>query len=300
MTCDVRRIFRLETLWILANLACTAILTVQLANVLEGFVKPTTTRTWEEEVLLQDIDFPVVIRICISPGFNETALREVGYNDTWSYFIGQSRFNDSVFGWAGHAEDSGTIGTVGEILEKVSDHKIENIFTSVFVWTRDGEGIDIPLEQLKASRVSYPNTCWSLALSRMPERKPIQQFFLSIVDLGNHGIEIQLNGNTLHVERNIREHIFQSTGDAIKLNEKNVSVAYMVDISQRVFVEEDPTNTCRDYPNQDYLSYQECDDQFVKNLLPGLTPVWLTEDFAEVSKQVLHGTYGEPLSFLIR
>ena len=203
-----------------------------------------------------------------------------------------------MLGWAGHAENFGTIGSVEEILKKVSDHKIENIFTSVWVWTRDGEAVDIPLDQLKASRVSYPNTCQSLALSSMLERKPIQQLLLFIGDLGNHSIQIHLKGNTLDIERNIREHIFQSTGDAINLNEKNVSVAYMVDISQRVFVEEDPTNTCRDYPNQEYLSYQECDDHFVKNLLPGLTPIWLTEDFAKVSKQASHGKYGEQLPVL--
>ena len=60
----------------------------------------------------------------------------------------------------------------------------------------------------------------------------------------------------------------------------------MVDITQRVFVEEDPSTTCRNYPNLDYLSYEECDSHFVRNLLPGLTPVWMTEDFAAVSTQV--------------
>ena len=97
------------------------------------------------------------------------------------------------------------------------------------------------------------------------------------------------------MDRNIREHGFQSTGDDIKLNAEKVSGAHIVDISQRFFFEEDPTNTCQDYPNQEYLSYQDCDDQFVKNLLPGLTPVWLTKDFAEVSTRVIdkNGTYGE-------
>ena len=68
---------------------------------------------------------------------------------------------------------------------------------------------------------------------------------------------------------------------------KDLRRAYIVDISQRVFVEEDPTNTCRNYPNEDYLSYQECDDHFVRNQLPaGLVPVWMTKDFADVSTQV--------------
>ena len=300
MLCNTRRIFTIKTLWMLANLVCTAILTVQLGHVLEGYIKPTITRTWEEKVLLQDIDFPVVIKICVVPGLNQTALWEVGYNDTWSYFLGQSKFNSSVFGWAGHAEDSGTIGTVGEIMAHVSDYKIENVFKRVFVWTKDGEDIDIHLEHLKASRLNYPNTCRSLVLSSIPELegKRIKQLFLFIGQLGNHSINIYFNGDTLDLTgRNIREHSFQSTGDAIKLKQNTQgSRAYMVDISQRVFVEEDPTNICRDYPNQEYLSYQDCDDQFVRNLLPGLTPVWLTEDPAKVSTHVLekkYGTYGE-------
>ena len=85
-----------KILWILVKLACTALLTVQLAFVLGGFIKPAITRTWEEEVPLQDIDFPVVMKICVSPGFNQTALHEVGYEDTWHYFLGQSKFNSSV------------------------------------------------------------------------------------------------------------------------------------------------------------------------------------------------------------
>ena len=69
----------------------------------------------------------------------------------------------------------------------------------------------------------------------------------------------------------------------------------MVDITQREFVEEDPANTCRNYPNLEYTSYEECDSQFVKNLLPGLTPVWMTENFTEVSTKVLDENYGELL-----
>ena len=65
-----------------------------------GFFKPTITRTWEEEVLLKDMDFPLVAKICVIPGFNQTALYEVGYVDTWDYFIGRSRLNYSLYDWA--------------------------------------------------------------------------------------------------------------------------------------------------------------------------------------------------------
>ena len=131
----MRRIFTIKHLWVLANLICTALLTVQLAHILEAYIKPTMTRTWEEEVSLRDIEFPLVVKICIIPGFNQTALREVGYEDTFAYFLGlNSSWNSNyMFGWAGHPEDSGTFGTVEEILAKVIEYEIENIIFRIHI-----------------------------------------------------------------------------------------------------------------------------------------------------------------------
>ena len=93
MRFNLGKMFTTKSLWVLANLVCTALLALQLGHVLEGYVNPTITRTWEEEVDLEDIDFPVTIKICVIPGFNQTALQEVGYDDTWGYFLGQSKFD---------------------------------------------------------------------------------------------------------------------------------------------------------------------------------------------------------------
>ena len=226
----------------------------------------------------------------------------MGYKDALGYFYGinSSACGPSLnFGWAGHAEGSGTFGTVEEILEKVRDKKIEEIIKYVYVWTRDGFAIDIPFEYLNASRVNYPNNCRSLELSKiqMLKEERIQQLVLNIGHIGNYEIEINLSGKTLDCRRPIKEHSLHSTGDSIRLVKENVTRAYMVEIGQRIFVEEDPTNACRDYPNKDYLSYEQCDDHFVRSLLPGLTPIWLTDDLSEVSTQIIdeNGTYGELL-----
>ena len=135
MISHLKGLFTLKTLWICANITAMAFLTAQLVHVLEGFFKPTITRTWEEEVLLKDMDFPLLVaKICIIPGFNQTALYEAGYDDTGDYFMGQSRFNDSLYGWAGHTKDSGIVGSVEEILERVSNNKIGNIINAVSLW----------------------------------------------------------------------------------------------------------------------------------------------------------------------
>ena len=54
-----------------------------------------------------------------------------------------------------------------EVLAKISGYKIDNIINNgVLVITSDGIPIIIPLEHLNASRVSYPDNCFSLSLSK--------------------------------------------------------------------------------------------------------------------------------------
>ena len=101
--------------------------------------------TWEEEVSLEDIEFPLTIKVCVIPGFNQTALHEEGYADTYNYFLGNSRWENDPLGWGGHNEDSETFGNVEETLAKVSYNNFESIFDDVDVWTKDEESIDIPL-----------------------------------------------------------------------------------------------------------------------------------------------------------
>ena len=288
---DLKRLFTIKTLWILINITCAGILAVQLVHVLTGYLKPTITKTWEKEMPLQDMDFPLVIKVCVNPGLNQTALKEIGYKDTWDYFLGRSSFNSSVYGWAGHTKNSGNIKSVKEISEHVSDFEIEKIFSYITVYTRDAGTIDIPLKQLKLNRDNYPNNCHSLSLStsRKLKGKEIQQLFLGVRDLGNHTIWIHFVGNTLVTGRMIREQSRSSTGDPIKLKSNRIERAYMVDINQRVFVEEDPSSNCRDYPNQEYQSYQECDNQFMRKTLPAeLTPIWITDHVDSITTREIY------------
>ena len=65
--------------------------------------------------------------------------------------------------------------------------------------------------------------------------------------------------------------------------------SYIARIKSNVFVEEDPSQTCRDYPTSEFSSYMDCDDHFMRRKIdevaPGLnlTPVWFTDDFDMVT-----------------
>ena len=219
----MRQMLTIKTLSLLANIVFTAFLTIQLARVFEDYIKPQTTRTWDEYARLEDMEFPLVVKICVIPGFNQTAVREQGYYDTFSYFVGRDHYaNDtSTYGWAGHTNDS---GTVNEALAKVEGYQLENIIKEVYVWDKDAVGIVIPLKYLKVSKVNYPNNCRSLDLSEVPElnETSYNQLFITIHELGNHTVTVHFNGRSLDTGRNIREHNLHSTGDDIVLGEENV------------------------------------------------------------------------------
>ena len=104
---------------------------------------------------------------------------------------------------------------------------------------------------------------------------------------GSNSVEVHFVGDTLDTGRYIKDHSLYSSGDVIKLTGKNRNANYMADITQTIFVEEDPNNNCRNYPNQDFRNYQECDEKYMRDLLPAdLVPIWLSDNFSEVSTQV--------------
>ena len=78
----------------------------------------------------------------------------------------------------------------------------------------------------------------------------------------------------------MKRHKFDYSGDTID----EFSSAYIVKIKKHIIAEEDPSNTCRDYPNEDFATYMECDDKFMaktyKDIVDGLnvTPPWITDD----------------------
>ena len=69
-------------------------------------LNPDETITRFEARKLDDIEFPVVFRICIYSSLKKDELRLAGYKSSWTYFIGQSVYNPNVYGWAGHFNDT--------------------------------------------------------------------------------------------------------------------------------------------------------------------------------------------------
>ena len=54
--------------------------------------------------------------------------------------------------------------------------------------------------------------------------------------------------------------------------------------SQEEYSPEDPANPCVNYPTEEYESYADCDDHFVRRILPpGLKPFWTVDNISDAT-----------------
>ena len=98
---------------LIINSCCLLACLIQIILVGYGQIFPARTVNNLEHKNLSKMEFPVVFKLCFRnvSSENERRFRSVGYEDLRGYFEGQSAFNNSLIGWAGHTKDGDVVGT---------------------------------------------------------------------------------------------------------------------------------------------------------------------------------------------
>ena len=299
--------------YFLVNVLCCLAFLAQICYVLKNNIDPNERQTHinVQEKQLKDMDFPVILMICMNPGFNITAIDEAGYNGIFDYFAGKSKYNNLLYGWAGHTSGAGPNVTrsVGDVAEKVILHTAREVLAEVRIASLNYRKLHIMLDSVRVKRMNFPYNCFTLDLTNNTDLKEsgIKQLFLEFFRLANQSVEIYLQGKSLVASRNVKSHKFYSSGADIKLTQLGqvcfyeicsttcytgtpTKKSFILQIKENVFVEADSSKGCRIYPNQEFYSYQECDDQFMSDYVSsfdpsGLVPIWLTDNIENVSKR---------------
>ena len=272
---------------------CFSLFAFQLVGLLRSWLSPTTTNTYVEEVPLESMDFPLEIILCVTPGLNATALRNLGYAEAFAYAIGASRFNYNSVGWGGHDDRGKSLKSAKEVLDlvKPSWSKELPVLNTTNLY-RSTHG-------LKLNMINWLDDCHTLNLADVEDTGEGQDG-LKVVNIpfnhtmlrkdiveNNITLELRLLDKNLLVNRKMEKLSFYSNGNTMVM--QNSLSKYIVKIKKNVFVEEDPRKSCRNYPNEEFSSFAECDDQYMKNrvgqVAPNLTPAWLTKDLDKVTTE---------------
>ena len=84
---------------------------VHIVDIFISILKPELPEVKIVDKHLKDIEFPFLFQICVDD-LSMKKFNTAGYTNDWDYFLGRSKFNSTVYGWNGHAENGSTIGSV--------------------------------------------------------------------------------------------------------------------------------------------------------------------------------------------
>ena len=182
-----------------------------------------------------------------------------------------------------------------EVLSKVSV-KWKTIISKIKISSVGFKTKSISGRNLKWSKVPlYSGGCQSLDLKHYfnltGSDAPLDiSFYLYKVE--NHGISIYIQErNKALKRRTLKSNLLSYSGPVIENRDLIEPILYkeIVSISQNLFSERDTLKKCRNYPNEDYESYRECDEHFVYQEMRSkynLMPFWAANKLNEVSYQV--------------
>ena len=101
--------FLIKRHWLLIHIAFSLAFLFQFVSIVDDLLYPTQTTTSTENQMVDQL--PVLFKICVNPGLNISKIKEEGYLHTYKYFLGISKYNSTNYGWSGHTNTSGGMGS---------------------------------------------------------------------------------------------------------------------------------------------------------------------------------------------
>ena len=149
----------------------------------------------------------------------------------------------------------------------------------------------------------YPN-CITIDLHEHFSKRDVpKQVFIRLKKFKNMGIDIYLLDKNFASKRSRKSQLLAYTGPILTnpdLEHFSKRERYIFKITQTKDDEEDESNRCRDYPNEKFKTFSECDGQFVHEqmIVEGIMPFWATDNLEEVTRCMLYNKTRRYMSLL--
>ena len=260
---------------------------------------------------LNQISFPLTFKLCVTEQENFTErYTKMGYADEHSFFTGKSIFDEELIGWGGHSRNGSSLhhvlGLGVHILSKVNLLLIDvlsnvsfnwkDILRQVDLWTMDRTKFTVTGTDIKWSLLpsGYP-TCQAVDLTQYFDLKKVTPMFFvfKFFPRENLGLSLHIEDReTSLLKRGLRSqrHDYLGFGSAIKIDSlaSGVYKRFHLKISQTINLEIDSGIKCRKYPNIEFQSYRNCDEDFVYKKMKytfQAMPFWAAKTFEEVTNR---------------
>ena len=165
-----------------------------------------------------------------------------------------------------------------------------NILSKIYIQSTSGEYI-FPVENMSWSVIPQFPACQTVDLNRylnLSKIAPSTIFFL-FKKIQNLGISVEIGDKRKSLKRRkLIQNSFEYEGAKFELESLYYTKmrTYALTISQRIDLETDKGKNCKDYPNENFSSYNECDENFVYNEVVekfNMMPFWAAKNLKEIT-----------------
>ena len=115
------------------------------------------------------------------------------------------------------------------------------------------------------------------------------QFYLGEIE--NLGISLHIIERNKVLGRTLENNYLSYDGPPIKISdlikESGKDIKHIVKLSQTIKTEKDKKSQCKNYPFQNYLDYNDCDQTYIQNIIQNelnITPFWVTQILENVTE----------------
>ena len=151
-----------------------------------------------------------------------------------------------------------------------------------------------PLRSFETSQRKTRPTLRNCFVLDLFDKGSIETVFFKFEENLTGSVQILMESSTLFTDRDLSVQSQYKMGHDIVVPLKtnlvtgSVQKTYDVMLSKNTYVENDPTKGCRNYPTENFPSYNDCDKDFVQKQLDKIVgkrfrPFWAVDDFAQVS-----------------
>ena len=108
----------------------------------------------------------------------------------------------------------------------------------------------------------------------------VQTDFIFRNDTGFEVARIHFKDKDHYLSRPLYQQKLNHHGPPLTINlKRNLMKSFTSELTQEIFVEEDESKECKNYPNSNYSSYNECDQEYIREKIsafigPSFTPLW--------------------------
>ena len=181
------------------------------------------------------------------------------------------------------------------MLKSVS-FNLSSIVNHLAIKTTSGVYVKVPVTDLIKSMYLYPiyPFCYTLDLDKffdMKKHSTVKSIYFNFKVSDNIGVSLYLEDKlTQSNKRSLKSNMLSYVGPGLLVNDlKNGAFRkMMISFQQLINSEEDSSVNCTNYPNKKFISYEDCDRDYVYNTMKekyGLVPFWTTNNMSEVTEQ---------------